>query len=242
MNIVKKLRSVFMTFREENAETAYDKWAAGYDVQDGNLVLDLDNKLFAEMMASYEIKDKTILDVGCGTGRHWHKIYEQHPRRLIGYDISKRMLDRLREKFPQAEIYHSRKDSFSELSPSSCDCIISTLALAHIPAVDTVLKEWNRVLKPGGSIFITDYHPDSLAKGGRRTFNEGNKTIAVRSYVYPVTLLRKLAGQLEWTECRFIQNDIDETTRSYYLQKNALHLFEKFKGTPLVYAIHFVKQ
>jgi ubiquinone/menaquinone biosynthesis C-methylase UbiE len=108
--------------------------------------------------------------------------------------------------------------------------------------VNNALKEWNRVLKPGGNIFITDYHPDSLGKGGKRTFKKGTKTIAVKSYVYPVALIRKLAGQLGWTERRYMQKDIDETTQSYYLQKNALDLFDKFRGTPLVYAIHFVKK
>ena len=56
-----------------------------------------------------------------------------------------------------------------QLKNESCDCIISTLTIAHIQNAEEAITEWNRVLKPGGQMIITDYHP--VGTGERRQTN-----------------------------------------------------------------------
>jgi ubiquinone/menaquinone biosynthesis C-methylase UbiE len=241
MNIWQKIKSLFGQIPEENPETAYDLWSAEYDSQPGNLVLDLDELLFTELLNEVDLVGKTIIDIGCGTGRHWSKLYAQGPARLMGYDVSAGMLAKLKEKYPDAETHHLTDELMPKTATAFCDVIVSTLTLAHIPAIENAVQEWNRVLKPGGHITITDYHPDTLGKGGKRTFKAAGKTIAVKSYVYPLALVRQLAGQLGWKETRFMQREIAEEVKAYYEQQDALHLYETFKGTPLIYGIHFMK-
>ena len=117
------------------------------------------------------MQNKIIVDIGCGTGRHWKKIFEQQPKKLIGFDVSEGMLKILQQKFPGAETHHLVNDELRELKNESCDIIFSTLTIAHIKHAKKALQEWNRILKPGGEIIITDYHPVALAKGGKRTFS-----------------------------------------------------------------------
>ena len=74
---------------------AYDAWSGAYDHQPGNLMLDLDETLVAGFIDRYRIEDKTIADVGCGTGRHWNKFIDKSPRKLSGFDVSPGMLARL---------------------------------------------------------------------------------------------------------------------------------------------------
>jgi ubiquinone/menaquinone biosynthesis C-methylase UbiE len=241
MNSWQKIKSFFRQIAEKNPENAYDLWSALYDAQPGNPVLDLDELLFSNLLNETDISGKTIVDMGCGTGRHWSKLYAQHPARLIGYDVSAGMLEKLKEKYPEAETYHLINELLPDTATAFCDVIVSTLALAHIPVIENAVQEWNRVLKPGGHIIITDYHPDTLAKGGKRTFKAAGKTIAVKSYVYPLAFVRQLAGQLGWKEIRFMQREIDEQVKRYYTQQDALRLYETFKGTPLIYGIHFSK-
>lgn len=55
-----------------------------------------------------DFKDKRVLDLGCGYG--WRCIYraEKGTRRVVGVDISKRMLDATKEKphYPQVTYIH----------------------------------------------------------------------------------------------------------------------------------------
>ncbi|HEX2629616.1 MAG TPA: class I SAM-dependent methyltransferase, partial [Chitinophagaceae bacterium] len=156
--------------KDTDPATAYDLWAAAYDNQPGNLMLDLDEGVFSGLLDTIPVSGKTIVDVGCGTGRHWKKILAGLPQRLIGYDVSAGMLQKLREKISGAETYLLQKEKMPEMADHSCDAIVSTLTVAHIPFIETALKEWDRILKSGAHIIITDYHPEALAKGGKRTF------------------------------------------------------------------------
>src|SRR5687767_11764545 len=101
------LRKIFNNPGTSSAATAYDLWSADYDHQPGNLVLDLDEFIFIELLKETSLTGKIVVDIGCGTGRHWSKITSQKPEKTIGYDISKKMLERLKEKFPNAETYLS---------------------------------------------------------------------------------------------------------------------------------------
>ena len=64
---------------ELDAEEAYKIWSANYDDQAGNLMLDLDEKVFSDLIENIDITGKEIADIGCGTGRHWQKIYSKNP-------------------------------------------------------------------------------------------------------------------------------------------------------------------
>lgn len=241
MSILSRIRQLLFPIKETNAQKAYDLWAAAYDNQPGNLVLDMDAGLFAEMIAQVPVAGKSLVDAGCGTGRHWPFLLKHRPGRLIGYDVSAGMLEKLKDKFPTAEVYQMQNEKMPELADQSCDLVISTLALAHMPDSQHAIAEWNRVLKPGGDIVLTDYHPTALAAGGKRTFKHEGKLIAVKNYQHPIAKVHAIARQLGFAEIRFAERIIDESVRDYYAQQNALHLYEQFKGVPMIYGIHLKK-
>jgi ubiquinone/menaquinone biosynthesis C-methylase UbiE len=241
MSLASKLKYALFSPKEKDPEKAYNLWAAGYDNQPGNLMLDLDEQVFSDIINNLQVTGKTIADIGCGTGRHWPKLIALQPGRLAGYDVSAGMLGRLNEKFPGAVTYLLRDELLPELPDASCDIIISTLTIAHIEKIETALQEWNRVLKKGGEVVITDYHPLALTKGGKRTFSHGGKTIAVKNYIHPVEKIKHFAGQLGWTTIRFTERIIDDSVKSYYEQQNALSLFEAYWHVPIIYGIHLKK-
>jgi len=227
--------------KEKDAAEAYDLWAFTYDDQPDNLTLAMENELFSELFNKADITGKIVADIGCGTGRHWPAIIKENPHRLIGYDVSAGMLEALHKKFPQAETYQPDGFRLPELSDQSVDILFSTLALAHMPELQHVLTEWDRVLKPGAAIIITDYHPEALLRGGNRTFTHNNKLIAIKNYIYPLTEIRACARWLQWQEKFFKERSIDDSVKHYYEKKDALHVFERFKGIPLVYAVYLKK-
>jgi ubiquinone/menaquinone biosynthesis C-methylase UbiE len=245
MNIFQKLNPLFskknLVSQTRNPDAAYDLWAADYDSQPDNLMLAWDEEIFSGLINKMDLKNKIIADIGCGTGRHWKKIFSREPQKLIGFDVSEGMLKMLQQKFPDAETYHLKNDELNQLKNESCDIIFSTLTIAHIENAEKVLHEWNRILKPGGEIITTDYHPTALAKGGKRTFSHDGKTIAVKNYVHRIDRLKEIARQLDWEVIRFTEKSIDLSAKPFYEKQNALGVYEAWKGTPIIYGIHLKK-
>jgi ubiquinone/menaquinone biosynthesis C-methylase UbiE len=243
MPIINAIKQLFQPDRQPESDPAeaYDIWAESYDNQPNNLMLALDQALFQELMAALSLGNSTIADIGCGTGRHWPALYSRSPARLAGYDVSEGMLNRLHAKYPHAETHLLSGPSLTGLADDTCDLVLSTLTIAHLPDLRAALAEWYRVLKPGGHLLITDYHPAALAKGGQRTFSEGDQLIAVRNHIYPIPELLAVARRLGLIEITLIEKKIDETMRPWYEQQNALHVFRRFLGVPIIYGLHLTK-
>jgi ubiquinone/menaquinone biosynthesis C-methylase UbiE len=240
-----KFKDLFNTGRKPgilNPEQAYDIWAGAYDYQPGNLVLDQETKIFHELLAGVDLEDSSVIDIGCGTGRHWELIYSLSPGSLHGTDVSQRMLDELHRKFPGADARKAEDSGLSWLPDASMDIIISTLALAHFKDPLDILEKWNRVLKANGMVLLTDYHPDLLKSGGERTFSSDGTTYIVESHAVPMPVLLKKTEQLGWKLMKFIERKIDESVRSWYIDADAVHVYEKHKGSPLLYGCLFKKQ
>lgn len=217
-------------------ETAYDQWAFTYDAQPGNLVLHLEAELFGSMLANLSLKNKVIADIGCGTGRHWPLLYNADPASLTGFDLSERMLEKLIAKYPGAYTV-KLKDACLPLPDASCDLLISTLALAHMPDAITALQEWVRVLKPGGELLLTDFHPEALQHGGQRTFLHEGEWIAVENHIHSLQRIRSFFAEQGLTELYFSEKLIDETVKSWYEKKQALTVYERSKGIPVIYGM-----
>jgi ubiquinone/menaquinone biosynthesis C-methylase UbiE len=237
----KYLKSRLFSSQETEPEEAYNAWSLSYDTQPDNLMMALDETIFTELIEKISLQQNVVADVGCGTGRHWKKLYAKQPSRIIGYDVSEGMLEVLKEKFPEAETHQLRNNGLEGLTNSSCDVILSTLTLAHIKNIEAAFTEWNRVLKADGHIIITDYHPEMFLKGGDRTFVHNGKSVAIKNYVHQVDEIKLILSNLGFNTIDFIEKEIDETVKHYYEKQNALKVFERFKGTPLIYGIHLTR-
>jgi ubiquinone/menaquinone biosynthesis C-methylase UbiE len=218
---------------------AYDIWAKNYDAQPGNLMLDLDEVLFANLLRNVDVTDKAVADIGCGTGRHWNKIFEKSPAALTGFDVSPGMLDQLKKKYPQANTHVITDNHFAAIDDHTYDVILSTLTVAHIKNIEEALNAWCRVLKTKGDIIITDFHPNALASGGKRTFRHKKKHIAVQNYVHSIDAIKNILRKNGFYIFTEQGKKVDETVKHYYEQQNALHVYDKFKDFPIIYGIHF---
>jgi ubiquinone/menaquinone biosynthesis C-methylase UbiE len=225
--------------KEREVVEAYDIWAEDYDAQPGNLMMDLDELLFAKILATIDIKNKQVADIGCGTGRHWAKIFENSPAGLTGFDVSPGMLAKLKEKFPAAKTHTITDNHFSTIEDKTYDVIVSTLTVAHIENLEEALNAWCRILKQQGDIIITDFHPDALAFGGKRTFKHQDTLIAVRNFVHPTARIKEILLKNGFNLINEDERKIDESVKHYYEEKSATLVYEKFKGFRIIYAMHF---
>ena len=226
------------TVTEKNSSEAYDLWSENYDVQPGNLMLDLDEILFPKLINEKIIQNKAVADIGCGTGRHWPRILKLHPANLTGFDVSQGMLNQLNQKFPDARTIRITDNLFSEVPDSTYDLIISTLTVAHIENIEEALQAWCRMLKPVAEIIITDFHPKLLAFGGKRTFRHNNVQLAVKNFVHPVGTIKEILRGNGFSVVGEEEISINESVKHYYTQQNALAVYERFKGFPVIYGVH----
>jgi len=244
MQLLKKLKTFsarILRGGEMGAAKAYNLWAQQYDNQQGNLMMDMDGDMVTQLIKDTVFTSRVVVDVGCGTGRHWPAFMALQPAQLLGYDVSQGMLNKLTAKFPQAQTRLLKGNSLAGLGNNSCDIVISTLTAAYIKNIEEAITEWCRVLKPGGDIFITDYHPAALQRGGRRTFKHGSKVVAIKNYIYTISAIQQMAAKLGLQQVTLLEKSVDETVKHYYEQQNALPLYERFKGSPIIYGIHFTK-
>jgi len=226
---------------EKSPQEAYDLWASSYDSQPDNLMLALDEEVFSSLLNNIHLENKVVVDIGCGTGRHWLKLLNKQPQKIIGFDVSEKMLEKLQHKIPFAETHQLLSNQLSSLQNNSVDVIVSTLSIAHIKNIEEALEEWIRVLKPGGNMIITDYHPTALSMGADRTFSYDKKTIAIVNYVHSLEKIIAIAEKEKLQMQIVIQKKIDESMKPYYEKHNAVVVFNRWKDVPIIYGIHFKK-
>jgi malonyl-CoA O-methyltransferase len=111
------------------------------------------------------------------------------------------------------------------------DLVVCALTLAHVRDQSAALTEFARVLAPGGTLLISDFHPDAAARGWRRTFRRDGVVYELENYPYGPDLLRHAAGFRleEWREAF-----IGEPERSLFDQAGKPELFDAACGTPAV--------
>ncbi len=221
---------------------AYKLWSTFYDNQPDNVVLYLEEKLFSEMISLMKLDNKNILDIGCGTGRHWERLLSCNPSMLLGVDTSTEMLEKLKEKFPLAEVFVPENYSLKNLEDGSFDLIISTLTIGHIKEIGKYFEEWDRVLKSNCEIIITDFHPDASSVGMKRTFIYNEEVIEAENNLYTVAYLNTLFDRLNWEIISVNEKRIDDEVRHLFEKQNHIDSFNKYHGTPLILGLHLIKR
>lgn len=241
-NKIRKLRNLFRRKKTTEPAAAYDIWASTYDGQKDNPIAYLNGLVFSNLLDTVDLEGKTVVDIGCGTGSNWEKILAKRPSNIIGYDVSSEMLNRLRQKYPLAATFLLHDNKLKESKSLSCDMIVSTLVIGYIKDLPAVLAEWNRVLKAGGEIIITDFHPIALQGGGKRSFTHEKKLVYIKNYIHPLDKIRLLAKEIHWQEIGLIERKFDESIKFFFEEQHALHVYEKEYGTPILYGWHFRKR
>lgn len=110
-----------------------------------------------------DIQDKDVLDFGCGPGRNLVK-YNTRCKSMAGVDISTHNLEKAKE-FLEVSGCNPNKFTFYKndgvnldtIESNSFDVIMSIITWQHISVYDiryNLLKEFYRVLRPGGYITI----------------------------------------------------------------------------------------
>jgi malonyl-CoA O-methyltransferase len=167
-----------------------------------------------------------VIDVGCGTGR-WTS-----PLSAIGIDLSPAMLAFAAQKpFLQGRLIAADATALP-IRTASADLVLCTLTLGHVPNPIAALRELSRILEPGGTLLLTDFHPVAATQGWRRTFRDGERVYEIENHPYTVEDLRANAPSLQLEERA--EAAIGEPERELFQRAGRPELFDKASRTPAI--------
>ncbi|HEU5290850.1 MAG TPA: class I SAM-dependent methyltransferase [Cyclobacteriaceae bacterium] len=172
-------------------QEGYDLWALSY-AQESNPIKDLSNK-FAESML-HELRGKSILDAGCGTGHFCLYAERQGAAHIIGVDFSPVMIEQAKKNCPATRFYCGDISTLNIEAP--VDVIICALVIGHIENISTLFANFSDVLKPGGQLILTDFHPVLTMQNARRTFKnlKTDQVIEIKHYLHTLEEIKSLLG------------------------------------------------
>lgn len=134
-----------------------------------------------------DMSNKIIVDFGCGIGNSIKHIKQYFPdSKHIFLDISSKSIEIAKSRYPGIDNqFHLITNGRINLPDKSVDVIFTACVFHHIDHLDHThwLKELNRIVKPGGYLFIFEhnpYNPLTLHAVNTCPFDENAKLITAR--------------------------------------------------------------
>ena len=126
-----------------------------------------------------DLKDKTILDLGCGFGEHCKRFVENGAKKVVGIDISEKMLEIAKQENADSKITYINMpmENISQLK-EKFDVVISSLAFHYVEDFAGVVKNIFDLLNENGKFLFSQENPlfTCFSGGNRWTKDEkGNK-------------------------------------------------------------------
>ena len=218
------------------ASEAYRLWAPTYS--DETAISFLEDRLVGDMTPP--LTGLRLLDVGCGTGR---RIRRAGAATAVGLDPCREMLAAgVAADGPLTGIDLVLGDVRDmPLESGSFDVIWCRLVLGHLPEVGRAYSELARVADAGATIIVSDFHPEAVEAGHRRSFRLGGDLVEIEHYVHRsadhVDAARDAGLVLEEIREAAIGNDV----RPFYEDAGRLDSYPGHVGLPVVLSLSFRK-
>jgi len=201
----------------EETLQAYERWAPVYPPIAHNPLMRVEE--IAMIQAWPDVAGRRALDLACGSGRYTRSLLESKAAEVFSLDFCMPMLR-------QVSGSHRVCASMMQLpfQADSFDVIVSGLALGHATGVRPWVAEVARVLRAGGTLLYSDFHPEAARAGLTRSFKDANDaSCTVPHQLYSVD------AQLEAVAAADLQLEIVRELRV------GLELREAFPGSDAFY-------
>lgn len=107
-----------------------------------------------------DVSGKRVLDVGCASGALSSLLVERGAS-VVGIDLNARLIERARARLGDRAEFHVADISapMPFLASASFDIVAASLVLHYLADWGPPLREFGRVLRPGGVFVMSTHHP-----------------------------------------------------------------------------------
>jgi len=209
---------------------AYRLWASSWD-SSASPIVELERRYLSPWLQ--DLQGKTLVDVGCGTGR-WMSHGRQAGARTLGVDLSLEMLQQASFK-PGLHGRLAVADMTAlPLRESFADVVLCALSLGHCQDMEGVLAGLLRLPHPGGHVIISDFHPNAIRDGWKRTFCCGEETLEIESYPYQVETLLAQAHASGYSLEQLLELSFGPEEELIFENAGRADLLERVRNVPAV--------
>lgn len=165
-----------------NAREGYDLWSETYDVTP-NPVVTTDARYTIKLLDPS--REELILDAGCGTGRNLKQLCRAGSI-PFGIDFSLGMLRVARREYPSASLALVDLEQALPFRTGTFDAVLCALIGEHLSELSSVFREFYRVLKDGGRLIFSVYHPAMSSAGIEANFERSGVEYRLGAVHYSV--------------------------------------------------------
>ena len=209
--------------RYVSAREGYALWADSWDSTPSPIAA-LEFRALLPWIAP--LRPRLAIDVGCGTGRWTTRL------NAIGIDASPEMLSVAASKAGLRGRLAVADAARLPVASGAADLVLCALTFGHIRNPSCALAEFARILKPGGVLILTDFHPAAAAQGWRRTFRREGQVYELENHPYTLEQLRAMAPGLSL--CESAEATIGEPERELFDRAGRPEFFPAACATPAV--------
>jgi demethylmenaquinone methyltransferase / 2-methoxy-6-polyprenyl-1,4-benzoquinol methylase len=149
----------------EAVRRMFDSIAPRYDLLNHLLSANVDRlwwrRAARRFRAVLALPEASILDICCGTGDMTMALAKLRPtgaRPIFAADFSREMLSRGARKFARANVTVLEADALHLPFPdASLDLVVTAFGFRNLANYEAGLREFHRVLKPGGQLGILEF-------------------------------------------------------------------------------------
>lgn len=149
-------------------QSLYDSWSATYDTVE-NKTRDLEKRACREMLSN--INFKSVLELGCGTGKNTVWLAKK-AERVTAIDLSPQMQAIAKGKIKSGNVEFKLADISKSWNfyQGNADLITCSLILEHVEDLNFVFSEAYSHLQKGGHFYISELHPFKQYEGSKARF------------------------------------------------------------------------
>jgi SAM-dependent methyltransferase len=168
--------------RRLGAREGYDLWAETYD-ETPNPVVAMDARYTLDVLSPRP--GERILDAGCGTGRHLGPLLRARSV-PVGVDFSRGMLEIARRNYPQVPLALADLQQSLPFENERFDAVLCALIGEHLDELPLALREMHRILRSGGRMVFSVYHPEMAAAGKEANFERAGVEYRLGAHRYTI--------------------------------------------------------
>jgi malonyl-CoA O-methyltransferase len=209
---------------------AYRLWASSWD-SSASPIVELERRYLSPWLR--DLHGETFVDVGCGTGR-WMVHAAQEGAHTIGVDLSIEMLQQTACKPGLSGRVAAGDMSTLPVRDGCADLVLCALSLGHCRDAGAVLAGLLRLPRAGGRVIISDFHPDAIRNGWKRTFYCGGETLEVESFPYAIEALLQLAHDNGYSLEQLLELSFGPEEEKIFLDAGRADLFARVQNQAAV--------